>query len=1005
MPNSILEFFNVIQLNSYIPFASYKDFYKILNGFKPNEKSLNVTDNLELELILNDNYIQISLNNKGELIFDCPISISYYDIIEKIKSINLNLELSEPITIGLNGSFLFNNIIEQLKKPYNKYVLSDLIMNDEIFSTYMTLSELEKTQKKRFFIYFHDGEENNLSSEFSLVDKNLRISVKKCKNLKNIIKFQEILSRLLVIYSKRYNNIIDSYSPYLDLSKYDSNEEITKQVKNKAPVIFFSSNSGCGSHAKPTLLKTEEEYNDALENGKHVMLFPKDISKKDYNNMIKNGETPLKFLIDHENENKKIYKFVCNYDKFKYPGVVKPKDNKEVPLYPCCYETDQRNKKSKLKYLPYFDIIDNTNKHKFNFEDDENVVEEVEDDENVDEEEVEEKKKKKIKKQQIKKGNGILSNGDYAYLPTELKNFFSSIDGNSYIRKGVEKGINSFIQCIVDCIEEEEIKAINLLEDEDERNRKLDEYLRTDYQDVRYELLQYLPVCKQECHNENIETIAKIIEDNNEYFDPKKFIRLLEYKYDINIFIFHRDKDDIKETLLLPNHQNQYYKFLNKKKCIFIYEHYGTSRGASREKHPQCEIIMRIDNVDDKKYQYMFDFSSDIVKNIMNIYINLDNVIYYEDKEKIFRENNNGEIFLKNNKVISQVVDIFGKTRVVVIELDRKKYAINIAPIPPLNVPIINIEESRQYNLSETNNYDNRIGIMNLERNKNIITGTMGEFSVYMEYIEEHKIKQYNKMKKISRCIVNHFIWLFSNYVYEVVDPDNRTYEYLTNDDFSEFMSMGYIDFDPSFNYEITRNELSKENEGIFRDEKLIIKSEETLKRLKYVLKHKIVREFNNVIDYHTKTSMSDYYMDIDDFDSYPFQKILKGKEFTEKWLNASIQDYELFDTVELGKTQYFFRNQLIDDSIYIAHNVNTIEEAIEIGICWNIEKYNPYPIKKHFNYENYGYKIMLYAYKNSKDIDKYTIEENNEKYAGRIKIIGYKIQKGDDRFTILLEL
>ena len=61
----------------------------------------------------------------------------------------------------------------------------------------------------------------------------------------------------------------------------------------------------------------------------------------------------------------------------------------------------------------------------------------------------------------------------------------------------------------------------------------------------------------------------------------------------------------------------------------------------------------------------------------------------------------------------------------------------------------------------------------------------MGEFSVYMEYIEEHKIKQYNKMKKISRCIVNHFIWLFSNYVYEVVDPDNRTYEYLTNDDFS----------------------------------------------------------------------------------------------------------------------------------------------------------------------------------------------------------------------------
>jgi hypothetical protein len=121
MPNSILEFFNDIQLNSYIPFASYRDFYKILNGFKPNDKSLNVTDNLELELILNENYIQISLNNKGELTFDCPISISYDNIIEKIKSINLNLELSEPKTIGLNGSFLFNNIMKLLTHLLSLY--------------------------------------------------------------------------------------------------------------------------------------------------------------------------------------------------------------------------------------------------------------------------------------------------------------------------------------------------------------------------------------------------------------------------------------------------------------------------------------------------------------------------------------------------------------------------------------------------------------------------------------------------------------------------------------------------------------------------------------------------------------------------------------------------------------------------------------------------------------------------------------------------------------------
>ena len=118
----------------------------------------------------------------------------------------MNLELSEPVTIGLKGSFIFNNITGQLKKPYNKYVLSELIMNDELFSTYLTLSELEKTQKKRFFVYFQDGD-NKLSSEFSLFDKNLKVSVK-CKKIKNINNFQEILSKLLVLYSKRYDNII-----------------------------------------------------------------------------------------------------------------------------------------------------------------------------------------------------------------------------------------------------------------------------------------------------------------------------------------------------------------------------------------------------------------------------------------------------------------------------------------------------------------------------------------------------------------------------------------------------------------------------------------------------------------------------------------------------------------------------------------------------------------------------------------------------------------------------
>ena len=51
--------------------------------------------------------------------------------------------------------------------------------------------------------------------------------------------------------------------------------------------------------------------------------FPKNLSKKKYNEMKKAGENPLKFLV------KDKYKFVCDYKDHKYPGVIVNKTKKE----------------------------------------------------------------------------------------------------------------------------------------------------------------------------------------------------------------------------------------------------------------------------------------------------------------------------------------------------------------------------------------------------------------------------------------------------------------------------------------------------------------------------------------------------------------------------------------------------------------------------------------------------------------------------------------------------
>ena len=62
MPVSVLELFNDIKLNDDIPFAYCKEFYKILKGFKPENKNLIVSDNLNLELKVNETTSNVSFN-------------------------------------------------------------------------------------------------------------------------------------------------------------------------------------------------------------------------------------------------------------------------------------------------------------------------------------------------------------------------------------------------------------------------------------------------------------------------------------------------------------------------------------------------------------------------------------------------------------------------------------------------------------------------------------------------------------------------------------------------------------------------------------------------------------------------------------------------------------------------------------------------------------------------------------------------------------------------------
>ena len=98
----------------------------------------------------------------------------------------------------------------------------------------------------------------------------------------------------------------------------------------------------------------------------------------------------------------------------------------------------------------------------------------------------------------------------------------------------------------------------------------------------------------------------------NQYFDPKKYYRLLENKYNCNIYLFN------EKGMIIPDHVENYLRYYKRYiHSIFIYEHLGSE--SDNAKYPQCEILTGIDpniGVTTQFYQlpYVNSFSIEMKK-------------------------------------------------------------------------------------------------------------------------------------------------------------------------------------------------------------------------------------------------------------------------------------------------------------------------------------------------------------------------------------------------------
>lgn len=984
---TLLEIFNHIILNERVPFATVKNYYKILKDFIPPEEWSQESDNIivkvgekvDMSTIKHKEYADVKVEMEGEKVITKTRLITERGYLSRDQF----LEKFMGIFHGL-GNITYSNVNEMevvgiFYFPFqriNTYVFSDLVMNDTLFSSLINIDESSKATKKKgevgqpwLHIHFDHPSTGHITAGISqkTVDRSelemrstdpeifphgeayIRVRVRG-KDRKSVEIFQEMLSKLFVIYEQKYDEIAEFYQKYLpDFGVFV--EGNVKPLKEKpsdiAPNIFVKNYSRtCPDERIPKIITKEE----AKEHD-NVMIFPRDIQQNE-----------PKYASDGVDQ--KYY--ICTNPDYPNPGVRvnRLSNSKEYPYIPCCFKENQRKKKGG-HYKKYYNNDLTYNQEK--------------------------------RQQELIRTDKILGSEQYGLLPDSLEKIFDILNMDQkyrYIRVGVERNPSSFLSAVLSSLHEE-TGFLNLSDKEKKKEIKK----------IRKRMAKenIVPLARQSVYDENIEQIQKELLDIDAYLDPKKYTQLLETFFNCNIFLFNREK------LFLPNHVQSYYKNYNDAPCIFIYEHMGSE--SDRAEYPQCELIIRWHTKKSDDTQYVFPYDQNVSKGINKIFQILRDSYALDTHidETVF--NIPDEV-----KILSQEIDSYGKTRRLNVQYGEN-ITILTSPIPPIAVKetksddmikvsskvalsLLRLMDAKEISQKVIRNMAVEIHAMvsNVSvtipiETENVLDGlSISRVSFNYSENEGSDIATYNRNKKLARYITEYSFWLFSRFM------KKKGVEKIDDDVLATFAKKR-IKIIPDFKYDNIPKKFSTKS-GVMDGGRLVVTSEDMLKRLLYVVKLYSIRDTRALVNYYTHNVITNYYVDLTDFTFYPNQVILYGDDSVDKWIQENKFTYTMNSEVLIGqRSPYFFKNEMIEDKVFLAQNVDNLETAFHVARTWQRDKYNPGP----YYQEKHSYNFTLYTYGKG---DSMIVKEVKGKRSlpDKLRILGYKLSD-TPYYTVLLDL
>lgn len=1016
---SLMEIFNMVEVNDNVPFAFHWNFYKVKKDCIPLrewidgypllktyimmfiwQRKKDKGDDLEKENV--SDYTRAIIEKKGdEYILNIEINVNKQNVdINEYYKRALSV-FNDKITINriedVNIKSTFYVPFYSPEKIFDKYVLSDLILNNDIFSHFLIIDEHLRMTKVRSELIVKYKQENGKLSTVNIIQKirepsdeissfdvsqypygsvYLVVRVTRAESTQVVVDFMNILSRLLSLYIKKYPEVVREYQKYITFpleavkeKEKDVIDESRKILKYYAPQLFANPHGQrikfiCNN--KPRIIS--EEKAKTMEQDTY-MLFPKD------NNFVN-----------------PVYLSCEMHDTHKYPGLKQNPfpSSSQVPYLPCCFNENQ-NKAGTL-YKKYYYGTD---------------------------EDVEDKTKKGGKS--IIKTKKFVNIKQPGVLPKGVSDLFNILDPlNNYYRTGVTESPSSFLECIMDAMN---IGAFEYDITEEERIKEVIEERK------RISKIE-TGVYKQELFDIPINMIKSILRNTNEYLDPLKFCGFFENIYGCNIRIFKRDAFEEEGELAVPRFSQFYsrYQHTSKLPFVFIYVHEGAIT-TKKPEFPRCELIYT--NIKDDKNRirgvYAFDSGENISIGINNVFDRLTSSYIISNEGRRQKNIINFDILGNENiSIKSQYIDSSGKCRIIYIRYNRMEVSLLCDPIPPMNIPvedsinIMAIDKKYALDLAE----DMRMRVLNEKEatlevkcisgnvlisipivyNQNVQVNKEGTIYSLKPYSQ---ISEYTFNKKLARYLTEYTFWLFSRYlngnkIDVVSDKVIKKFIDETMEVSLDFYNQLYVEGGDKY-IQKAFNTTSR----LMYNNKLMVPSEETVLRLAYVIKLGLVRDKQKVFEYYQHKEISSYYTDISDFDKHPYENILYGRNSVIDWIKEKFaikQKGLIYSSIILDSQEpYYFSNPLIEGGkMFLAQNASNFETVYTIIDSWYKYGYNSVD---QINPEAPEIEFIMYSYVNEYHIQPYKVIGSSSGIV--VGVLGYKYISNDEEkvgFTVLLE-